>query len=127
MNSLNLGESTDKYSLPLERALNHPYSAVKLMALNEIQRNVSNEEPLLMICKRLSLLKSIIKCLGDSDITVAKRASDIIVALGLFSPGLKQLVSNDIMTALHEVMSISEVVRLRVYEVRYMFHYLSSS
>lgn len=124
MNNLNLGESTDKYSLPLERALNHPYSAVKVMALNEIQRNVSNEESLLTICKRISLLNSIIRCLGDSDIAVAKKASDIIIALGLSSPGLKQLVSNDVMTVLYEVMSISEVVRLRIYEVRYMLHFL---
>ncbi|XP_018572758.1 26S proteasome non-ATPase regulatory subunit 5 [Anoplophora glabripennis] len=117
MNNLNLGESTNKYSLPLERALNHPYNAVKLMALKEIDRNVSNEESLINICKRVSLLSNIIRCIGDSDITVAKEACDIIVKLGLFSTGLKQLISNDVMTVLHEVMSISEVVRLRVYEV----------
>ncbi|KAJ8919045.1 hypothetical protein NQ315_016951 [Exocentrus adspersus] len=115
MNHLNLGESTNKYSIPLEKALSHPHNRVKLMALNEIERNVSNEEALLS--KRVSLINSIIRCIGDNDITVAKKASDIIVTLGISSAGLKQFMSNDILSVFHEIMALSEVVRLRVYEV----------
>ncbi|KAJ8938792.1 hypothetical protein NQ314_011328 [Rhamnusium bicolor] len=116
MNNLNLGESTSRYSVPLERALNHPYAAVKLMALNEIERNIHKEESLRDLCKRRALLISIVRCIGDNDIAVAKKASDIITVVGLSSIGLK-IITSDVITELQEVMAINEVDRLRVYEI----------
>ncbi|KAF7268905.1 hypothetical protein GWI33_018007 [Rhynchophorus ferrugineus] len=44
LSNLTLGESTNRYGNALERALIHPYSAVKLMALKEIKRSLLNEE-----------------------------------------------------------------------------------
>ncbi|KAJ8944688.1 hypothetical protein NQ318_015896 [Aromia moschata] len=117
MNNLNLGESTSKYGVSLERALNHPYPTVKLMALSEIERNIREEEALTDICKRSSLLTSIVRCIGDEDISVGKKACDITVVIGLSNIGLSQFTSNDVLTVLHEIMTISEVIRLRVYEV----------
>jgi 26S proteasome non-ATPase regulatory subunit 5 len=117
MTNLNLGESTNKYGVFLERALNHPFPGVKLMALNEIQRNVENEDVLVDLCKRESLLINIIGCLGDNDLGVAKQASEVIKIVGLSSVGIKQLISADILKALHEIMEVNEIVRFRVYEV----------
>jgi 26S proteasome non-ATPase regulatory subunit 5 len=117
MTNLNLGESTNKYGVFLERALNHPFPGVKLMALNEIQRNVENEDVLVDLCKRESLLINIIGCLGDNDLGVAKQASEVIKIVGLSSVGIKQLISADILKALHEIMELNEIVRFRVYEL----------
>ncbi|KAG5893053.1 hypothetical protein JTB14_014833 [Gonioctena quinquepunctata] len=117
MNNLNLGESTNKYDVPLERALNHPYPPVRLMALKEIERNISKEESIIDICKRPSLFNGVLRSIGNEDIAVAKKASDIIALIGLSDLGLKTLISYDVMKVAHEVMSINEVTRLRVYEM----------
>ncbi|XP_044262217.1 26S proteasome non-ATPase regulatory subunit 5 [Tribolium madens] len=117
MTNLNLGESTNKYGVFLERALNHPFPAVKLMALNEIKRNIENEDILVDLCKRESLLINIIKCVGDEDLGVAKWAAEVIKILGLSSVGIKQLTKPDVLQSLHEIMGLSEIVRFRVYEL----------
>lgn len=117
-NNLTLGESTTKYDVPLERALNHPQTTVKVMALSEIERNILREEALTDLCKRISLLACIIRCIGDEDIVVAKDALDIVSLIGKSNCGIKILISSDVLRVIREIMDINEVVRLRVYEVR---------
>lgn len=117
LNSLSLGESTTKYDVPLERALSHPHAAVKIMALKEIERNVLRDDALVDLCKRNSLIRSIVRCIGDQDIAVAKKALDIMSLIGASDFGLKTLVSNDVIEVIREVMHLNEVVRLRIYEV----------
>lgn len=117
MNNLELGESTSKYDISLERALNHSFSTVKLMALTEINRNIPKEKSVSDLTKRRSLLISVIKCVGDNDLAVAKKASDILTTLGLSSLGIKALMSSDVIKVIEEIMDIDEVVRLRIYEV----------
>ncbi|XP_057664519.1 26S proteasome non-ATPase regulatory subunit 5-like [Diorhabda carinulata] len=117
MNNLTIGKTTNKYDVPLERSLHHPYSSVKIMALTEVWRNISKEEGLINVCKRISLLNSVIHCIGDSDLAVAKEAIKITVNIGLSDLGLKTLVSQDVIKEIHEVMSVNELTRLRVYEV----------
>ena len=118
MTNLNLGESTNKYGVFLERALNHPFPGVKLMALNEIKRNIENEDILVDLCKRESLLINVIRCVGDGDLGVAKMAAEVVQEVGLSAAGIKQLTSVEVLKALHGVMGINEIVRFRVYEVR---------
>lgn len=103
---------------PLERALNHPYPVVKLMALKEIERSLLDEQVLSTLCEQTSLITNIVSCIGDSDLGVAKKASDIMVALGVTIPGANKITNNDVLVSLETVMSINEVVRLRTYEVR---------
>ncbi|CAG9822654.1 unnamed protein product [Phaedon cochleariae] len=117
LNSLSLGESTNKYDVPLERALNHPFPSVKLMALSEIQRNIHKEESAIDICKRISLYKSILRCIGDEDLSVAQKAAKIISVLGLSDLGLRTLVSSDVVEVLYDIMSTNGIIRLRLYEV----------
>ncbi|CAH1967118.1 unnamed protein product [Acanthoscelides obtectus] len=117
MNQMTLGESTMKYDTPLERALNHPFTEVKLMALKEIERNIRREEVLTDMCKKHTLLVGVVRCLGDDDVGVAKKAIDILTIVGLTASGLNAILSNQVIEPLQEVMAISEVVRLRVYEL----------
>ncbi|XP_063906784.1 26S proteasome non-ATPase regulatory subunit 5 [Zophobas morio] len=116
MTNLNLGESTNKYGVFLERALNHPFPGVKLMALNEIKRNIENEDILVDLCKRESLLINVIRCVGDGDLGVAKMAAEVVQEVGLSAAGIKQLTNVEVLKALHGVMGINEIVRFRVYE-----------
>ncbi|VEN43507.1 unnamed protein product [Callosobruchus maculatus] len=117
MNQLSLGESTIRYDIPLERALNHPFTEVKLMALKEIERNIHREEVLYDMCKKHNLLVGVVRCLGEDDVGVAKKAMDILSTVGQTTTGLNTILSNEVIEPLQEVMVISEVVRLRVYEL----------
>lgn len=122
MSNLTIGESTNRYGTFLERALTHPFSGVKIMALSEIQRNIENEDVLLDLCKRESLITNTIQCVGDDDTAVAKKACDVIKLLGLSSNGLKKLTSESTVKSLRDVMGINEIVRFRVYEVRHILN-----
>lgn len=118
MSHLSLGDSTERYDVFLERALNHPFPAVKLMVLKEINRVVVNDDLLLDLCKRTSLLTLIIKCIGDEDLAVAKLASEIIAKIALIDSGIKQLLLPDTRKHFEELIVLNEVVRLRVFEVK---------
>lgn len=117
MSHLSLGDSAERYDTFLERALNHPYPSVKLMVLNEIDRIATNDDLLIDLCKRASLITLIVKCIGDQDLGVAKIASNIITKIGLTETGIKLLLHSDIVKVFDELMSVNEVVRLRVFEV----------
>lgn len=119
MSQLSLGESTDRYDVFIERALNHPFVPVKIMALNEIERNIVDEQVLLDLGKRVSLLTLIIRNIGDDDLSVARKAADIITKVGVTHSGIKQLLLPEVVKVFHEVISTSEVVKLRVFEVNF--------
>lgn len=121
MSNLTLGDSTKRYSTYLERALNHPYSVVKLTALKEIERNLTDEDILLDISRRSILIHAVIKCIGDNDLGVAKKAADIIIEIGISPNGIQQLLTVESMQVFHDVMATNEVVRLRVHEVGIIF------
>lgn len=114
---LSLGDSTDRYDVFLERALNHPYPSVKMMVLKEINRIASNDELLVDLYKRTSLVALIISCIGDQDLAVAKIASDIIAKIGLTESGIKVLLLPDTVKVFEGLITLNEVVRLRVFEV----------
>lgn len=118
MSHLSLGDTTNRYNTFLERALKHPFPSVKLMVLKEISRNASNDDVLVDLSKHFPLLTLIVKCIGDQDLSVAKLAGDIITKIGLTEFGIKQLLIPDVAKVIHELAAASEVIRLRVFEVR---------
>ncbi|KAK9878735.1 hypothetical protein WA026_023667 [Henosepilachna vigintioctopunctata] len=117
LENLNIGESASRYGVSLERALSHPYPAVKLMVLKELERNVRNDDVLVDFCKRMSLLESIIRCVGCEDLAVASKSSHILNILGCSDIGINQLTSCNSIKVFHEVQSMDEIKRLRVFEV----------
>lgn len=119
MSHLSLGDSTERYDVFLERALNHPYPSVKLMVLKEMNRVAENDDLLLDLAKRSSLLGLIIRCIGDEDLAVAKLASEIIAKIALTDTGIKQMLLPDTRRVFEELIGVNEVVRLRVFEVHY--------
>lgn len=118
-NNLNLSESTSKFDIELERSLNHPHQGVKLMALRELERIVQTDDALVDLCRRPSLVSSIVRCIGHDYIAVAKKALDFVYFIGRSSFGIKILISSDVHDAICEIMEYNEVVRLRLYEVSF--------
>ncbi|XP_045470633.1 26S proteasome non-ATPase regulatory subunit 5-like [Harmonia axyridis] len=117
LNNLSIEETSAKYGTPLERALAHPYSVVKLMVLKELERDVKNEDVLIDLCKRISLLQSIVRCLGCEDLEVATKSANIIKIIGYSDVGIKKLTSTDLIKVFIELQSLNDIIRLRVFEV----------
>lgn len=117
MSHLSLGDSTERYDVFLERSLNHPSSSVKLMVLKEINRTATNDDLLLDLCKRSSLLNVIIRSIGDDDLGVAKLTCEIITKIALIDSGIKQLLMPNARQVFEELIVLNEVVKLRVFEV----------
>ncbi|GJQ74529.1 hypothetical protein Trydic_g21394 [Trypoxylus dichotomus] len=93
LNTLSLGESTNRYNVPLERSLKHPHSQFT------------------------PLLNMVIRCIGNDDLGVATLSSSIITTIGASESGINILLSSDVRNVLTEVMGKNEVVRLRFFEV----------
>lgn len=119
MSSLSLGQSTNQYGPSLERALSHPSANVKIMALKEIFRTASNPELVLQLSKQVPLITALIVCVGDDEIAVAKKAADILVLIGKTKDGIRQLMCSQQREVFSQTIAISDVVRFRVYEVRF--------
>ncbi|KAF5284088.1 hypothetical protein FQA39_LY17137 [Lamprigera yunnana] len=117
MSHLTLGNSIDLYSTLLERALRHPYSSVKIMALKEIERNVEDVKELLKLFIDTQLLKSVISIIADQDLTVAKIATVIVHKVGVTNVGIQILISEEMLPIIYEVMATNEIVSLRVNEL----------
>lgn len=117
MTNLNIGESTNKYSVPLERALNHPYANVKLMALTELERYITDDDSMLNLCKTKNLLNSIIKCINDNELSVASKSMKIVTKIGQSDTYIKYLIAEDTIQTIKNCIGQNEVIRLRFYEV----------
>lgn len=124
MTNLSIGESTNRYSVSLERALNHPYPAVKSMAISELERWITNDAGILNLCKQKSLLHGTIKSVTDKELAVAVKAMKIVTIIGESEKFVKFLVAQDTLNILQDCMNMNEVVRLRFYEVRLRYRYL---
>lgn len=92
------------------------------MALKEINRTASNPEYISNIIKDTPLIKSVIVCVGDDNLAVAQKASSVVVLIGKTKEGLKRLMSPEIRHIISQTISISDIVRYRIYEVRNSFH-----
>lgn len=118
LGNLSLGESTNRYGVSLERALTHPYPGVKLMALKEIERNFAEDEILMKLTDRVGLVTNIIQCIGDEDLSVVAKASEIIKRIALTSHGIQKLIGPDFMGVIKSIIESDEVKRMRMYEVK---------
>lgn len=87
------------------------------MALTELQRNIYKDEVINDLCKRNNLLINIVHCIGDDELSVGKKAGEIIHNIGFNCVGIGRLIQKDVLEAFKTVLNKNEVVRLRVYEV----------
>lgn len=125
MNSLSLGESTSRYGTALERALYHPSANVKLMALKEVHRTASNSEAIAELSQQIPIILALVTCVGDSELSVAKYSSDILILVGKNHDGLRQLLIPEVKKAFADTIITSDIVRFRIYEVN-IFVYVTS-
>ncbi|XP_066999030.2 26S proteasome non-ATPase regulatory subunit 5 [Anabrus simplex] len=116
LHSLDSATVVGRYGSAIQRALSHPASVVKTLAITELQRAANDENLIPQLCHADLLLK-VISCLSLDDLTVARCAGSLLVKIGKTTVGLKSLYHGEIFEGLLSAQRESDVVRFRVYEV----------
>lgn len=65
----------------------------------------------------MPIVVALITCLGDNDLSIAKKSGDILTMIGKSREGLRQLLLPEIRKAFADTILISDIVRFRIYEV----------
>ncbi|XP_051961246.1 26S proteasome non-ATPase regulatory subunit 5-like [Xyrauchen texanus] len=105
------------YRAALQSGLNHPDDSVKVLTLAQIGRVVGHADGVTQILNSAEILCDVIHCISVEHIAVAKEA---IAALGKLSntkAGLDALFRSDLLNKLKDVMTTSDIIRYRVYEL----------
>lgn len=87
------------------------------MALNELHRTALNPASCSSINKQTSLITSLFVCVGDDDLAVSQRASNVLSKIGKTLEGIKQLLAPQIKQVIAQTIVINDIVRYRIYEV----------
>ncbi|KAM8872181.1 26S proteasome non-ATPase regulatory subunit 5 [Synchiropus picturatus] len=105
------------YRSELQRGLKHPLEAVKILALTQIGRLVENPVSVTEILNNHTILQSVIYCIGEEKMSVAKKAIQCLTMLSHSKPGLDKLFQTDLLQALNDVMAKNDIIRYRIYEL----------
>lgn len=131
------------YGVHLGRALEHPDVEAKKLVLNEVlqikyltffyikfqpllimftlffqlKRSSSDKDLLSVISKEIPLLRSVIECVKNEDLSLASTAMQFFNELGKIEPGLKVLFSPPLLEQLKQTAAENDTIRYRVYEV----------
>ncbi|XP_030625111.1 26S proteasome non-ATPase regulatory subunit 5 isoform X2 [Chanos chanos] len=101
----------------LQIGLNHPHHAVKVLTLTQIGRIVGNSEAVTQILNSPEILRNVIHCIREEKMSVAKEAISALCKLSNSKAGLDALFRSDLLKELKRVMSTSDIIRYRVYEL----------
>nr|XP_020476692.1 26S proteasome non-ATPase regulatory subunit 5 [Monopterus albus] len=105
------------YRVELQGGLTHPDESVKILALTQICRMVEDPDAVTQILNYHDLLRSVIRCIGEEKISVAKQAIQSLSKLSHSKPGLDKLFQSDLLKVMKDVMATSDIVRYRIYEL----------
>ncbi|XP_043190894.1 26S proteasome non-ATPase regulatory subunit 5-like [Amphibalanus amphitrite] len=107
-----------RYPTELDRALNHPTEAVKLLVLKQAERCITDENALKILKQHSGFLKNIISCIGCAESAPAAAAVRVVTSLARHGHQEALLVlSPPLLDQLRQTMATSDVVRYRGYEV----------
>ncbi|XP_068190893.1 26S proteasome non-ATPase regulatory subunit 5 [Antennarius striatus] len=105
------------YRAELQAGLGHPNEDVKVLALTQIGRILGHPDAGANVLNNHALLRAVIHCIGEEKMGVAKEAIRSLSQLGGSKPGLDALFQSDLLGALKDVMTTSDVIRYRVYQL----------
>lgn len=105
------------YRVELQGGLTHPNEAVKILALTQIGRMVEHPDATTEILNNHDILETVIRCIGEEKLAVAKQAIQSLSKLSHSKPGLDKLFHTDLLTVMKDVMAKSDTIRYRIYEL----------
>ncbi|KAM4532309.1 26S proteasome non-ATPase regulatory subunit 5 [Fundulus diaphanus] len=105
------------YREKLQEGLSHPNDTVKILALTQIGRVVEHPEAVTDILNNHGILRAVILCIGEEKIAVAKQAIQSLSKISHSKPGLDKLFQSDLLDVMKDVMTKSDIIRYRIYEL----------
>ncbi|XP_058791738.1 26S proteasome non-ATPase regulatory subunit 5 [Phymastichus coffea] len=111
------GQFLHRYTRELRELLTHREAALKILALQEIDRVASHPNSLPLLLTKLYLLLHVIQTVADNNLDVAKHSMDILKKIGRNPDGLKTLYEGELLRTIAKLLKTNDVVTFRVYEV----------
>ncbi|XP_017263021.1 26S proteasome non-ATPase regulatory subunit 5 [Kryptolebias marmoratus] len=105
------------YRAELQGGLTHPNETVKILALTQIGRVVEHPEAVTEILNNQDILREMILCIKEEKMSVAKQAIHSLSKISHSKPGLDKLFKSDLLEVVKDVMSTSDIIRYRIYEL----------
>ncbi|XP_040043522.1 26S proteasome non-ATPase regulatory subunit 5 [Gasterosteus aculeatus] len=105
------------YRVELQGGLTHPNETVKILALTQIGRILEHPDAATEILDNHDILGSVINCVGEEKMAVAKQAIRSLSKLSHSKSGLDKLFQSDLLKVVKDVMATSDIVRYRIYEL----------
>ncbi|XP_056587330.1 26S proteasome non-ATPase regulatory subunit 5 [Triplophysa dalaica] len=105
------------YKTALHSGLNHPDDSVKILTLTQIGRVIGHADGATQMLNSSEILRDVIQCISIERIAVAEKAIAALRMLSNTKVGLDALFRSDLLNKLKDVMSTSDIIRYRVYEL----------
>ncbi|XP_037551504.1 26S proteasome non-ATPase regulatory subunit 5 [Nematolebias whitei] len=105
------------YRAELQSGLAHPNDTVKILALTQIGRIVEHPEAITECLNNHDVLRAMILCIKEEKMSVAKQAIHSLSKISHSKPGLDKLFKSDLLDVLKDVMTTSDIIRYRIYEL----------
>ncbi|KAM4528517.1 26S proteasome non-ATPase regulatory subunit 5 [Odontesthes bonariensis] len=105
------------YRAELQGGLTHPNETVKILALTQIGRVVEHPDAVTEILNNHDLLRAVIHSIREEKMAVAKQAIQSLCKLSHSKPGLDKLFNSDLLKVMKDVMTTSDIIRYRIYEL----------
>ncbi|XP_020490293.1 26S proteasome non-ATPase regulatory subunit 5 [Labrus bergylta] len=105
------------YRVELRGGLTHPNETVKILALSQIGRVVEHPDAATEVLNNHDILGAVINCIGEEKMAVAKQAIQSLSKLSHSKPGLDKLFQSDLLKVMKDVMTKSDIIRYRIYEL----------
>ncbi|XP_077442488.1 26S proteasome non-ATPase regulatory subunit 5 [Vanacampus margaritifer] len=105
------------YRAELQAGLTHPNDTVKILSLTQVGRMAEQPDAAVEILNSRSIIVTVMQSIAAENMSVAKQAIQCLSKLGRTQPGLDKLICSDLVNVLKDVMTMSDIVRYRVYEL----------
>ncbi|KAM6902366.1 26S proteasome non-ATPase regulatory subunit 5 [Xenentodon cancila] len=105
------------YRVELQKGLTHPNDTVKILALTQIGRAAGDLDAVTEIVNDRDILRTVILCIREEKMAVAKQAIQTLSKLSHSKSGLDKLFQSDMLKVIKDVMATSDIIRYRIYEL----------
>ncbi|XP_053229622.1 26S proteasome non-ATPase regulatory subunit 5 isoform X1 [Podarcis raffonei] len=101
----------------LQKGLFHPDNSVKILTIAQVGKIVEDSSAAREILNTPELLRQVIYCIADEKLAVAKEAIMSLTKVAKTAESLEALLAGNLLVDLKNVMTRSDIVRCRVYEL----------
>ncbi|XP_049593078.1 26S proteasome non-ATPase regulatory subunit 5 [Syngnathus scovelli] len=105
------------YKAELQAGLTHPNDTVKILTLTQVGRMADHPDAAVQILNSQDIIVTVIRSIAADNMTVAKQAIQSLTKLARTETSTSKIISGDLLNVLTEVMTVSDIIRYRVYEL----------